>query len=255
MALLYSPASQLPLDFPPDICNELSSMQKFPYENLSKIKRFYLKDPQLLPTEEILNREFVEKGMGGTCFSLTYHLKLALQAKGYLTEYIMGDKSQQKNVHCALKYNHHGKSYLLDPGYMVYIPIEIPQLGNTISVQWDPNDITLKDTKTAVLMYTGVPPQINLRFSLRKEYISENQFFNFWRDTFHFPMMNYPVLNRLNNGVQYYLQKNMLIERSRMGSLRTEIDPANLANLIHEKFGLDYDQVQETLKLLVVNKN
>lgn len=253
-SVLQIPSSTLDPSFPIVVSRALHEMQNYPYENLSKIHRahhhhLHSERPR---DEEIFVTDAIEKGTGGTCYALTFHLYMQLKRLGYSSSFVMGDKSYQKNIHCALVFSWNQNMYLLDPGYMIYHPLKLPQSNNSLSYLIDPNDITLRHNLEQKVweLCTGHSKTINVRFLLRQEMVGEQDFFHFWRESFSLPMMGYPVLNCLKNGVQYYLQKQMLVTRSRQGSQKKQLSHTEMLEVIPRIFGLDHNLTEETLGFL-----
>jgi len=226
-------------------------MQAYPYENLSKIHRAhnFLHNDNRPRSQDIFLQEAIELGTGGTCFALTHHLHNQLKQCGFPSRFIMGDKYSQKNIHCALLYKHDNTDFLLDPGYMIYTPLQLPTPTERLSFRVDPNDITLftSTLSSAWVLCTGAGKTVQERFSLRQETVEEKDFFDFWRASFSLPMMGYPVLNCLKDGVQYYLQKNMLLSRSRSGSDKKHLNSLELRQVINDIFNINPDLTEKTL--------
>ena len=63
-------------------------------------------------------------------------------------------------------------------------------------------------------------------------------------------MMRYPVLNKVADGVQYYLQKNHLLVRDADGSRMRSLSPGEVAETAAALFGLPRDLVDEALAAL-----
>lgn len=79
---------------------------------------------------------------------------------GYAPKLLMGDKRTERNVHCALQLPIDGEDFLLDPGYLIFDPLKIPEnipFQKTQSFfRWfqTPSGWTLK---TAFFRFTPVP--------------------------------------------------------------------------------------------------
>ena len=108
-----------------DLCERVSHVT---YENLTKIIRYsQAKSADAARKLDDSYENDLDAWMGGgTCFSLTWHLYQELLRMGYKPKLLMGDKRIEKNVHCALLLPLSEKLYLLDPGYLIFDPLEIP---------------------------------------------------------------------------------------------------------------------------------
>jgi hypothetical protein len=79
------------------------------------------------------------------------------------------------------------------------------------------------------------------------------EFQRHWEASYSWPMMSYPVLNRVKDGTQYYLQKNnLLVRTAESGSMR-KLSPAEVRAAAVEIFGLPRGLVEEALGLLGIN--
>jgi hypothetical protein len=95
------------------------------YENLSKIRRraaFPSLEPDCLETPAVLLRDHLEKGTGGTCYSMAYSLAALLEyarVDCYLT---LNDIRGQTANHAAVVAHADGVTWLCDPGVQFRIP-------------------------------------------------------------------------------------------------------------------------------------
>lgn len=266
----------MPLPFPTSVLTTLQELAALPYENLSKILAFAeggntnVTGSKTLPGQResvlVLSSEWLEQsrasGVGGTCFSLTWWLRDKLKQLGFTTELIMGDKGQLKNIHCALKWDYEGQSYLLDPGFMIFDPLLLPA-ANLSTVAWlSPNEVRLDNYSTHARgnvevtsdfwrMHSGPKGDLKYRFDFRKTPVSETEFLSHWEASFDLPMMQYPVLNRIQNGVQYYLQKRNLLIRTADSSSLQKLSQSEFFQVTSETFHLPEALVKESLTLVL----
>ena len=228
------------MPFPASILAALSGLSVLPYENLSKIIASAEEggigrgpqSPGRAARERAMVRAsgWLEKtratGVGGTCFSLTWWLALRLKELGLPSAFLMGDKGRVRNVHCALRCDWQGRAYLLDPGYMLFDPLPLPEAGLSSTAWISPNEIRIEDLPASQVwrLWSGPRGRPKPRFDFRRAAVSEEEFLRHWDASFDLPMMGYPVLNRVRDGVQYYLQKRSLLvrgpERGRAGDSR-----------------------------------
>ncbi len=250
---LFSPFSSPAEKFPLAILKILRELSEIPYENLSKIVG-YAESQQTEKAVDFQNawlQKAAEQGLGGTCFSLTYHLHERLQAIGFASQFIMGDKITQKNIHCGLLIDWDAKKYLLDPGYLIYDPLLLPENG-LVTQQWvAPNAIRLDDGVDYWRLYTGKPNELKHRFDFRKQAVGEAEFIQHWESSYAFEMMNYPVLNKVTNGVQYYLQKRNLMIRDSEGSKMLRLSEEQWKAAAQKYFGVSEALAQSALGIIL----
>lgn len=248
---------------PNDITALCEKVSHTTYENLTKILRFArtgsAERAQLLDDS---HQNDLDHWMGGgTCFSITWHLYQELQKMGYKPRLLMGHKRKERNIHCALSLcmepNSHtpwdATTLFFDPGYLIFDPLPVPQAHELATFPLKPNFVTLKrnDVDPNVLaLWTGSanqPPKIRFEFPL--EGVDESEFHQHWRASFHFEMMTYPVLNRLDRekGIQYYYQKGNLVTRTSEGSQIQKIEPNQQVEILSSVFQLDPSLIQDAL--------
>lgn len=238
------------------LCERLSHVT---YENLTKIIRY--DEAKSADGARRLDDSFendLDSWMGGgTCYSLTWHLYQELRRMGYAPKLLMGDKRVEKNVHCALLLSLGEDSFLLDPGYLIFDPLKIPDRIPFQKTQaffpLVPNAVRL-DLENGVLgLYTGlVAGPMKLRFEFDTRGVSPAEFQRHWTKSFDREMMTYPVLNRLDRekGVQYYFQKGNLLIRDKDGSRIEKIPKAEQASRLHQVFGIGEETVERALGIL-----
>jgi arylamine N-acetyltransferase len=252
------------MNFPAEVRALLSDLAALPYENLSKIVAYH-KSGSPESAQDISARwleDHARSGLGGTCFSLTHWLKLRLEALGFSASYLMADKPythkyRDLNIHCGLLFEYANRLYLLDPGYLIFEPILLPTAGLSISTFISPNEIRVEDVSalgvwslfTGSRTLNGMDP-LKHRFDFRKEPVTSAEFEQHWEASHHWEMMGYPVLNRVQDGVQYYLQKNNLLIRSAHSREMKKLDEAGVRGAARDIFGLPQGLIEEALGLL-----
>jgi len=246
------------MSFPVEVTRILRQLEGIPYENLTKIVTFkqYGRPEQSLDTPEKLYRKSIDLGAGGTCFSMTFYLRDLLLQGGFHTEFLMGDKYNSSNIHCGLLFKWEGEEYLLDPGYMIFDPLMIPHAGLRLYTPLVPNAVCLEDIrdKNVWRLYTGRENNLKMRFDFRKNPVSEKDFMQYWKDTFFFNMMEYPVLNKTENQVQYYLQKRTFLTRTREGSKVEELSGSRFRSIASGVFGISNDVVEDFLDIILTKR-
>ena len=161
----------------------------------------------------------------------------------------------EPNIHCGLVLWHEGRAWLLDPGYLIFEPVPLPQGGLTVELFLSPNVVRVEDVPGvgAWRLWTGprdVPGGIKHRFDFRKEPVDAAEFQRHWEASYDWPMMKHVVLNRVKDGTQYYLQKNNLLVRSADGGTMTKLSSAEVRDAATGLFGLPRGLVDEALDIL-----
>ena len=235
---------------------------------------------------------------GGTCFSMTWHLYQTLTDMGFKPRLVMGHKRKEHNIHCALILpdpddsvvtpgqlfstnvtptsmssrpcagtgsplsslvsSLSSNSYLLDPGYLIFDPLQmpLPQPFGTGEAFFplSPNCVRLvRPTLESMELWTGgAGAPMKLRFEYPVEGVSVEEFKHHWNESFYREMMTYPVLNRLDRekGIQYYYQKGNLVVRSSTGSQMKRIEPADRVQTLSDIFKLSPSIIEQALQIL-----
>ncbi len=239
-----------------DLCERVSHVT---YENLTKIIRYSQAGSadRARKLDDSYENDLDSWMGGGTCFSLTWHLYQELRCMGYAPRLLMGDKRTERNIHCALLLPIDGESFLLDPGYLIFdplrIPEEIPFRKSQAFFPLVPNAVRLDFENGVLALYTGsAKSQMKLRFEFDIRGVSPQEFQRHWSESFDREMMTYPVLNRLDRekGVQYYYQKGNLLVRDRNGSRLERIDPSERIERLHSIFGIERATLETAFGIL-----
>lgn len=226
---------------------------RLPYENLSKI----LRDRQTDQTDEVrrlpsdvLNDHY-RLGTGGTCFSLTWTLLHLIRALGWEAEPILADRRYGPNTHSALVVWIDGVKHLLDPGYLLVDAIAFPKQGELI-VPTSFHEMKLLPDQTGdrVQLQTIHQNQATYRLTYKTDPVDTSQFLKAWDESFQFEMMRYPVLSKIAEGKQFYLQKQSLLIRSKESTERIDVEPDKIADTIQTVFGIHPSVVGESLRVL-----
>ncbi len=241
------------MSFPEAVRKLLQELSSIPYENLSKRVAFSRKGELESPSSFATNwlEDHRRHRLGGTCFALTHWLKTQLDALNLDSSYLMADKRQEQNIHCGLLLKHSGQSFLLDPGYLIFEPLPLPQSGLSVVLFCSPNKIRVEDILESDVwrLHSGPRHALKHRFDFRKEPVDLSTFQQHWLASYHWPMMHYPVLNRVVDGTQYYLQKNNFLIRSATHSEMRKLSAREFLETAQNTFGLDAGLVEAAIKL------
>lgn len=230
-----------------------AAFSKLPYENLTKI----LRDSQTQNPDDlrrlpsVVLNDHIRLGTGGTCFSLTWTLLHLVRALGFQAEPILADRRYGPNTHSALVVWIDGAKHLLDPGYLLVNALPFPtHHALFIPTSFQEIQLTPEPDTNRVQLATIHPNKATYRLTYKTDPVDIAEFLQAWDNSFHFDMMSYPVLSKIADGKQLYLQKNHLLIRSKDSSVRQELDPSQLGQTIHQHFDLHHTIVSEALNLL-----
>src|SRR5690606_8074901 len=132
----------------------------------------------------------------------------------------------------------------------------LPAAGLSVEAFLSPNVVRVEDVEGAWRLWTGPraahgkPSGIKHRFDFRKEPVSAEEFQRHWEASYDWPMMRYPVLNRVKDGTQYYLQKNNLLIRTADEGTMRKLSPDEVRAAAVDLFGLPRGLVEEALGVL-----
>ena len=170
-----------------------------PWENLTK----FLNKAQRFPAENRLRladtviSEHVEKGAGGTCFSLSEALGAILSFAGFQCHPVMADMNHGRNIHCALSVTTgDGLLFLADPGYLVPEPV-LMEPGKTSQIETSLQTLVWKPSESADSfdLYSVNGDVRNWRYRIRMDPVSSTEFRSHWQRSFDATGMNSLHLN------------------------------------------------------------
>jgi hypothetical protein len=240
---------------PAPVLSALRELSALPYENLSKIAAFS-RGGNMESTLGLAS-DWLEKsrdtGAGGTCFSLTWWLRDRIRAAGLDCALLMGDKGRALNIHCGLRFDWEGRAYLLDPGYMIFEPLPLPEAGLSATRWVSPNEVSVEHVPALDVwrLWSGPKGAVKPRFDFRRKAVSEEEFLAHWEASYRLPMMRYPVLNRVSGGNQYYLQKRSLLVRTPEGGDMRKLDREAMMGVLKSTFGMPEGLVREALDVVL----
>jgi arylamine N-acetyltransferase len=226
---------------------------RLPYENLTKIIKDWdakiAVDARRSP-EEVWH-DHTRLGAGGTCFALTATLLHLVRALGWRAEPILADRSYGPNTHSAILVWIDDKAHLLDPGYLIVEPLPLPNEGQVV-LPASFNDLILTATHggAKIELATRHQRQTTYRLTFKTDPADAGTFLRAWDRSFDTDLLRYPVLSRVAEGRQIYLQRNHLLVRSRDESRRVEVDPVELRARIAAEFGIDGSIVERAFRIL-----
>lgn len=230
-----------------------AAFTRLPYENLTKI----IKQDQeqaaararRLPAEVLADH--IRSGTGGTCFSLTTSLLYLVRSLGWEAEPLLADRRYGENTHCALLVRIGGRPHLLDPGYLILDPIPL-DLGGPVQISTGFNELVLtpRDDGRRLDLATISQGQRKQRLTFKTAPADAGEFLNAWDASFDWDMMRYPVLSRVREGRQLYLQGDRFQTRDHASVRREGIPDSQMSSRIAELFGIDPQLVARALEIL-----
>ncbi|MCD4701701.1 MAG: arylamine N-acetyltransferase [Candidatus Aegiribacteria sp.] len=219
----------------------LSHFSRIPWENLTK----FLIKAQRFPAEERLRladtviSEHIEKGTGGTCFSLTEALGTILSCAGFYCHPVMADMNHGKNIHCALSVIvEDGMSFLADPGYLVPVPVlmepgKASQIDTSLqTLVWEPSE-----KGNSFDLYSIDDDIRNWKYRIRMDPVNSTEFRNHWLKSFVATGMNSLHLNCRNEDGRLSAH-NMNLRRVTSHGKTNEKLKSNYPEKVEAYFGL-----------------
>lgn len=226
----------------------LHRFARLPYENLSKIiklNRHWETDHFRLPEEVIEDHERYR--LGGTCFSLTFYLKTILDYMGYQTNFLMADMRSGINTHCALLLNNERREFLVDPGYLLFEPLEIS------GVTQSPGRLIAREAETnRFSLWTLNSGQLKKRYTFTKTAATIEQFFTNWDNSFHLMTMHGICLSKRDESGFIYLH-NQYIKREGHDLIYKGKFSEDIAAVARKYFDIPAEIVQKAERALQAN--
>jgi arylamine N-acetyltransferase len=150
-------------------------------------------DPACLETPAVLLSDHLEKGTGGTCYSMAYSLAALLESAGIDCYLTLNAISGQEENHAAVVAMVDGITWLCDPGVQLRVP-----------VVFSPETATSADNGFCIvhIVPTDVPGDFNVSlqitvggptipwFLFHSKPVDESAFRQVWLQSFTGPMMN-----------------------------------------------------------------
>ena len=230
----------------------LGAFSALPYENITKIikrSKGRLDDSFRTPDEVV--RDHLSLGMGGTCFSLVYLFKALLDYVGFDSSLALADRVYGDNTHCAIMVRFDNRLFLADPGYLIFRPIAL-EPGVTSRFKTGPYTVEIVPVEEGKYfdLFTVYPNGFRkLRYRLRNSDVDRATFFDCWKRSFEFEMMNYLVVN------QHTLQGHLYLRDRHFHAIREgsheqrEMTRADIVALLGA-MGMAPQKVEEALAVL-----
>lgn len=230
------------------------AFSRIPYENLTKIIKseavISARSAMRYPDELI--GDYLKWGSGGTCFSLTAAIIAVYNAVGIEAHPVLADRHYGPDTHCGLILVTPAGVYLLDPGYLFFIPTILPT-EKAVSIETGYNRIELVPLLNGekVEMYTVVKGNRKLRLVYKMKPVDAETFEKAWEQSFAWEMMTYPVLTRVNAGQHQYIQGNKLSIRTEQKTHRVELTPEMEIDYISKNLGINRELVKKAFGVII----
>jgi arylamine N-acetyltransferase len=229
-----------------------AAFSAIPWENLTKLlsRDEYGAPMPRMPGTVIL--EHLSKGTGGTCFSLTEAAREILASTGMRVRPLLADMQHGPSIHCALLAElPGGAARLVDPGYLVPVPVELLPSADT-EVPCGPETLVYRPAgdERSWDMYTRDDSGTTLwRYRLKLDRVDRGEFMKAWTDSFDSPGMNSLHVSRRTDVARFYAHNTNLRITDR-GGRRNEKLREGYAPRISELFGISSAVADEAWKRL-----
>jgi len=165
-----------------------AAFSSIPWENHTKFLLKARGEERLRMPGEVFGG-FAREGTGGTCYSLTEALGTVLAECGWRARPLTGHMRHGRNIHCALLVEGVEGTFLLDPGFVVPLPVQLRGDGGVLDLPgrrlvWTPRG----DGWDLHSEENGGKPK--WRYHLESRNLSRNEFISFWKDSFNAPGLN-----------------------------------------------------------------
>lgn len=226
----------------------LKHFSHLPYENLSKIiKLSKMRDSLVYRFPEEVISDYAQYKVGGTCFSLTFLLKVVLDYYGYKTYIVMCDMKTSPNSHCALILKYNSDEYLLDPGYVLYNPLKLAGVSRIAAAQ-SPVSLNYNPISGKYSLWTFDGKRLKFRYSFRKIPISMKGFDKFWKESFHWRTMHGICLSKRDENGFVYLHNHYMKKDNFKGNFDEDI-----SEVVKKLFDIPSELVKKAEKALKDN--
>ena len=140
-----------------------------------------------------------------------------------------------------------GHPHLLDPGYLILKPLPLPgdrDLEQRVPTSFNELLLRHRARGSKIELHTLQQGATSHRLTFKPEPAEDREFLAAWDASFGWEMMRYPLLTRVQDGDQLYLQGARFQRRSQKDVERSELFAAED---IAGAFGLETNLVREAL--------
>jgi arylamine N-acetyltransferase len=227
---------------------------QIPYENISKIIKAAgvgtAREALRLPAEVALDH--IEKGFGGTCFSLTFFLEQVLRSLGFDVYKVMADMNSGRNVHCLAMVRGMGAKYMIDPGYALYEVIRLPETNTRVTCPHAVVEVVNTGGGNFSLSTEDASGR-KWRYAFRDDPVGEAEFERYWIESFTKPTLHNICLTRMTPRGHIYLRKDFFKFTSRESIDKRKVK-RDVERLIREEFGIGVDFTRAAREILAARR-
>jgi arylamine N-acetyltransferase len=229
------------------------AFSNLPYENVTKIlkeARSTSVHQKLRGADEVL-QDHLRWNTGGTCFSLCNALASILRNSDYEPFIAMGDMHYGPNIHCAVIVSLNDQRYLIDPGYLLHEPIQLPDSGGEIKRKTVMNTIIIRyEDANTFSLFTLESGQLKWRYRLHATPVSSEEFERHWIDSFSLNSMEYVTLSRLSVDGRIYFRKGRLEKVNEIERVKSSFSDS-AAGELSRIFGVPADLISNARDILL----
>lgn len=193
----------------------LQSFIRIPYENLSKIIKYHEhhQDVLSLRLPDEVWKGYCQHKLGGTCFSLTFFLRAIVDFLGFSSYPVMAHMKAGINRHCALVVVFDGDHYLLDPGYVFDVPMQVNSEQRRLFRSAHAG-VELRDGDAPLHydIYTFTNNNFQWRYAFADLPVSDEDFLKHWLDSFSWNGMNGLCLTQARKDSLIFIHKYFMRE-------------------------------------------
>lgn len=219
---------------------------RLPYENLSKLIRKHTRPPGpdrfRLPGDVFADH--LEKGGGGTCFSLSCLFGSALDILGVSSYPVLARMRTQSAMHCGLVVAIGKEKFLLDPGYLVNVPVRLNPDGVSRD-EMETGRVELIPDNGGFHLHAGGKQ----RYFFMDEPMTISAFMKLWAESFDWVMMNNIHLSRIVDGGYMYVHGHR-VRLNAGGEKKNENIRTRHVEALREYFGISPELTEEALELV-----
>jgi len=233
----------------------LEKFAAIPYENISKIIKLsqtWENEQKIRLPEEVID-DHANFHLGGTCFSLTFFLETILIFSGFQCYPVMADMKAGRNIHCAIIVLHDNKKLLIDPGYLLNVPMEIssekPRIYRTATTGVE---LQFNAQLQCYQLFTFNRDRMTWRYNFVDQPCPPDEFLAHWQASFTKPSMHGICLTKIQQDGYIFIHKNFMRETTFTAKKNFNIKQ-NYHSTIHDIFGIDKELIEQAQAALDMN--
>jgi arylamine N-acetyltransferase len=148
-----------------------------------------------------------------------------------------------RDIHCAVIVNIDQRRYLMDPGYLLHVPVPIPDDGSESLITTPMNTVILRKEGAEVFSLSTLEANVEKwRYRLKTRRITQEEFEQHWIHSFRLNSMEQVMMSRVSASGRLYFRKDRLDVVSHSQRRKTRI-AASSAHELSEIFGLPSDLI------------